>query len=1040
MKVKFLIFAVLSILAVADFNSAQMSAATAYGLNLPATCDSGSKTGKLFFKENDGLYYCSSPNTWTPFSTSMSGGAATVPGATNYPAVSQFTSQANAAKTDKLTAAINAVGSAPTTLLVDETVNLAGSISPPKTLLLKFTNGGKIVKSGSGKIAFQGIGFEPPPSPYQQIFAGFSPGDITFKDEMPSEISPVWFGAVAGDFGANGGTPPRAANPADTLNAVNTIAAAFTHLTQAVKESGTVIKFPAGDFWFSDSWITSKNFGIICVDNNTLWAHGTRLFFRNGRSGIVLKPNDYNTQTQRPLGNVIKNCEIRQDFEGYTDSVVKVSGLTMTYVSGADFSAPLNDGDTVTLGDGFNVVVAKQRRTVSVTVVNNSTTVTSPNANFTQNDVGANIALPNDYFHLVNKIASVTNPTTIVLETPLALGGGANGNPRRTENTQMYISSARVLDIAKPEFVLSLYPPTAQDKAKGYQTFVPVASNINRSQLYVGQQVVFQGGAGNTITRTITAVGIPDNANAVSISPVIPDDFVRFAGTYTLGTVQALNTANRVNATLNKWAGISIENASNALVDNVRVYLFKGDGIRVDTDQYQVPFYATSNVVSVSNSVVEGNASNGYHGAGSDSNAILISNLNAINNGGFGIYDEGFLGITVNAGHITDNISGSIRTRHNSTNASVFTGVYLEGAAPPVNLGAGSIMIGGANGVGFHPNSQHAVAFSSGDPTGASLLTGYGLVTRNSAGTMSFRLRANASDNFIFHAGGQQRTGGTPEQNLSNQRDSYNYVSDWGMGNGDLYSYGYIGDLYSGASNGWTLAWDVAAKAVLARKLRIGDGSQNTANYTEMTSAAAMPTTGNYARGAIVWNRNYSSGGAAGWINKTAGRADFEAIGAVSGGSRSASATGTSSANAANSIFYSDGANIKSTSALKIDNAGKRVANRTGEISYVQVNADGIALRTGIADNIVFGGTNGNAWGIGENGAQFLPLTNNAFDFGADTNRIKRFYGGGFVNLSPFTPSGSADKSGEANDVARDDNYIYVKTSTGWKRAALSAF
>jgi hypothetical protein len=39
-----------------------------------------------------------------------------------------------------------------------------------------------------------------------------------------------------------------------------------------------------------------------------------------------------------------------------------------------------------------------------------------------------------------------------------------------------------------------------------------------------------------------------------------------------------------------------------------------------------------------------------------------------------------------------------------------------------------------------------------------------------------------------------------------------------------------------------------------------------------------------------------------------------------------------------------------------------------------------------------------------------------------------------------YTPTGSDDTNGYVGDVAWDDNYIYVKTSTEWKRAALSTW
>jgi hypothetical protein len=39
-----------------------------------------------------------------------------------------------------------------------------------------------------------------------------------------------------------------------------------------------------------------------------------------------------------------------------------------------------------------------------------------------------------------------------------------------------------------------------------------------------------------------------------------------------------------------------------------------------------------------------------------------------------------------------------------------------------------------------------------------------------------------------------------------------------------------------------------------------------------------------------------------------------------------------------------------------------------------------------------------------------------------------------------YTPSATSDPNGHTGDIAADDNYFYYKTSTGWKRAALSTF
>jgi hypothetical protein len=39
-----------------------------------------------------------------------------------------------------------------------------------------------------------------------------------------------------------------------------------------------------------------------------------------------------------------------------------------------------------------------------------------------------------------------------------------------------------------------------------------------------------------------------------------------------------------------------------------------------------------------------------------------------------------------------------------------------------------------------------------------------------------------------------------------------------------------------------------------------------------------------------------------------------------------------------------------------------------------------------------------------------------------------------------FTPTGTADASGQVGNIAWDDSYVYVKTAAGWKRSALGTF
>ena len=39
-----------------------------------------------------------------------------------------------------------------------------------------------------------------------------------------------------------------------------------------------------------------------------------------------------------------------------------------------------------------------------------------------------------------------------------------------------------------------------------------------------------------------------------------------------------------------------------------------------------------------------------------------------------------------------------------------------------------------------------------------------------------------------------------------------------------------------------------------------------------------------------------------------------------------------------------------------------------------------------------------------------------------------------------YSPTGTADPNGNTGDMAWDENYIYVKTNVGWKRAQMETF
>lgn len=59
-----------------------------------------------------------------------------------------------------------------------------------------------------------------------------------------------------------------------------------------------------------------------------------------------------------------------------------------------------------------------------------------------------------------------------------------------------------------------------------------------------------------------------------------------------------------------------------------------------------------------------------------------------------------------------------------------------------------------------------------------------------------------------------------------------------------------------------------------------------------------------------------------------------------------------------------------------------------------------------------------------------VDINGTSTDTGADLLRIRKSY----------TPTGTDDTAGQTGSISWDDSYIYVKTSSGWKRAALTTF
>lgn len=115
-------------------------------------------------------------------------------------------------------------------------------------------------------------------------------------------------------------------------------------------------------------------------------------------------------------------------------------------------------------------------------------------------------------------------------------------------------------------------------------------------------------------------------------------------------------------------------------------------------------------------------------------------------------------------------------------------------------------------------------------------------------------------------------------------------------------------------------------------------------------------------------------------------------------------------------------------------------ASATAGVSAVAVGKSAVASGAGaIAIGQSTSATGQGSVAIGRDWTNTSASTsvNNEIKLGTGLHTTKLV---GRLNVAPRTPANSADTQGQVGDITSDDNYVYAKTSTGWKRAALTAW
>ena len=136
-------------------------------------------------------------------------------------------------------------------------------------------------------------------------------------------------------------------------------------------------------------------------------------------------------------------------------------------------------------------------------------------------------------------------------------------------------------------------------------------------------------------------------------------------------------------------------------------------------------------------------------------------------------------------------------------------------------------------------------------------------------------------------------------------------------------------------------------------------------------------------------------------------------------------------------VHYQDVTALLVEAVKELSASGSSVFNR----EEVIINSQTVASE----DNNIelnYNGTNDSALGGGifvHNGID--TETNSEFLINSDGDWVTNNYIKAFGLILPnYTPTSSSDVKGELNEVIADNDYIYVKTSTGWKRSNLETF
>ena len=219
-----------------------------------------------------------------------------------------------------------------------------------------------------------------------------------------------------------------------------------------------------------------------------------------------------------------------------------------------------------------------------------------------------------------------------------------------------------------------------------------------------------------------------------------------------------------------------IEVLGTAHLYNVAVSGFAGNGIDLNTANFNYENARNSNTFQFYNAISIDNEGDGFLIKGSNANASVCSGCNGFNNKGSGIWEYSQFGNTYIGPHVDSNRMEAFA----ALSSSSIVGLYSEGNQPssrfkrPSGVGTvGPVVIAGFHGAGITYDSDAMILSDSGAITGVNTLTTENSITNKGPMTFSGSIDSTRRINFGYGV-----SGATESSNIQQNNNTLNLLTN----------------------------------------------------------------------------------------------------------------------------------------------------------------------------------------------------------------------------------------------------------------------